>query len=130
VVAPEKRKYCAVVVDDHADAAESFARLLTQMGCAATFVTDPRDALAEVAHAHPDIVFVDIEMPHIDGYEVAKMIRRWRPSGETKLVAVTAHGGQEDRARARRAGFDAHVQKPMDPALLESILKTVIEGPR
>jgi CheY-like chemotaxis protein len=123
-----KPVYCAVVVDDSRDAAESFARLLTMMGCNATFVTDAREALAEVLHKRPHIVFLDIAMPMLDGYELASMIRRWFDSDETKLVAVTGYGAAEDRARARTAGFDAHVLKPIDPALVASILKTVIEG--
>jgi CheY-like chemotaxis protein len=120
-----KAKYSAVVVDDHRDAAESFARLLITMDCDATFVTDARDALAEVLHKRPHIVFLDLGMPVIDGYELAVMIRRSFNPEEMKLVAVTGHGGEQDRARSRRAGFDAHVLKPMDPALVESILKTI-----
>ena len=120
--------YCAVVVDDNRDAAETFARMLTAMSCEATFVTDARDALAEVLDRKPQIVFLDIAMPSINGYELASMIRRWMPSSEVRLVAVTAYGAEEDRARSRRAGFDAHVLKPIDPALVESIIQTVIEG--
>jgi len=114
------------VVDDNRDAAESFARLLTAVGCNATFVTDARDALAEVIAKKPHIVFLDIGLPMIDGYQLASMIRRLMPSSEVKLVAVTGHGREEDRAHCRRAGFDAHVLKPLDPALLESILQTVL----
>ena len=128
LAARPKTEYCAVVVDDNHDAAETFARLLTMMGCKATFVTDARDALAEVVDKRPHIVFLDISMPLIDGYELAAMIRRWLLSDETKLVAVTGFGAAEDRARARSAGFDAHVLKPVDPALVESIMKTVVEG--
>jgi len=117
-----------VVVDDNRDAAESFARLLAIMDCEATFVTDPRDALAEIIDKRPHIVFLDIGMPGIDGYELASMVRQHFSSDELKLVAVTGYGAAADRARARRAGFDAHVLKPIDPALMESILKTVIEG--
>jgi CheY-like chemotaxis protein len=71
------------------------------------------------------IVFLDLGMPAIDGYELAVMIRRSFNSEEVKLVAVTGYGREQDRARSRRAGFDAHVLKPMDPALVESILKTI-----
>ena len=120
-----KTKYSAVVVDDDRDAAESFARLLIAMDCDATFVTDARDAMAEVLRKRPHIVFLDIGMPVIDGYELAVMIRGWFNSEEVRLVAVTGYGREADRARSRRAGFDAHVLKPMDPALVESILKTI-----
>jgi len=65
-----------VVVDDNRDAAESFARLLAIMDCEATFVTDPHDALAEIIDKRPHIVFLDIGMPGIGGYELASMVRQ------------------------------------------------------
>jgi CheY-like chemotaxis protein len=123
-----KPEYCAVVVDDDRDAAESLARMLTMMGCEATFATDALNAVAEVVRKRPHIVFLDIAMPMLSGYELASIIRRRFDSDETKLVAVTGYGEAEDRARARAAGFDAHVLKPVDPALIESILKTIFEG--
>jgi len=123
-----KPKYCAVVVDDSQDAAESLARLLILMGCEATFVTHARDAMVEVLNKKPSIVFLDIGMPVINGYELAQMIRRYFDSEAIKLVAVTAYGTAEDRARARKAGFDAHVLKPVDPAMVESMIKVVFEG--
>jgi two-component system CheB/CheR fusion protein len=123
-----KPQFCAVVVDDSRDSAESLARLITLMGCEATYVTDPRDALPEVLHKKPQIVFLDIEMPELDGYQVAAMIRRCLPPEETKLVAVTGHNEDDDRVRARKAGFDAHVKKPLDPDILDSIIKVVLQG--
>lgn len=116
------------MVDDDRDAAESLARMLMAMGCEATFVTDALNAVAEVVRKRPHIVFLDIAMPIMSGYELASIIRRRFDSDETKLVAVTGYGAAEDRARARAAGFDAHVLKPIDPDLVESILRTVIEG--
>lgn len=116
------------MVDDNHDAAESFARLLITLDCEATFVTDARDALAEIVDKKPHIVFLDIGMPAIDGYELAAMVRRFFSSEEIKLVAVTGYGAPEDRARARKAGFDAHVLKPIDPEIVQSMIKTVIEG--
>jgi CheY-like chemotaxis protein len=124
---PDNTGYCAVVVDDDPDTADSFARVLAAMGCKASFVTDARCALAEVLQKKPHIVFLDIGMPIMDGYQLASMIRQSLPSNETKLVAVTGYGAAEDRIRSRKAGFDAHVLKPIDPALVESILKTVME---
>ena len=118
------RSYCAVVVDDHYDTAESLARLLVLMGCQASFVTDARAVVAEVLVKKPHIVFLDIRMPIINGYELAEMIRKSRSQEETKLVALT--GQPVDQARSRKAGFDAHVMKPADPALVESILKTLL----
>jgi CheY-like chemotaxis protein len=116
--------YCALVVDDNEDAAESFARLLQLVGCNAVFVTDPRNALAEAARLKPHVAFLDIGMPHIDGYRLARMLRT-SFGEELKLVAITAYDGTQHRTASRRAGFDAHVVKPIDPALVECILKTM-----
>lgn len=116
--------YCALVVDDHQDTAESFAKVLHLLGCKAVFVTDPRNALAEAERVKPHVAFLDIGMPHINGRELARALRA--AFGEDlRLVAVTAYGGSEDRAASRKAGFDAHVVKPVDPAMVESILKTM-----
>jgi CheY-like chemotaxis protein len=125
-VPPASENICAVVVDDNLDTAESFARLLTALGCQATFVTDPRATIAEIQRARPDIVFLDIGMPIIDGYQVADALRRLYDSEALKIVAVTGYGTREDRFRARKAGFDAHVTKPVDPAIVDSILKTLL----
>lgn len=116
--------YCALVVDDHEDTAESFAKVLHLLGCEAVFVIDPRNALAEARRVKPHVAFLDIGMPHINGCELARTLRT--AFGEDlRLVAVTAYGGAHDRAASRKAGFDAHVVKPVDPALVESILKTM-----
>ena len=122
----QERRYCALVVDDNGDAAESFARLLEALGSDAVYTTDPRNALAEALRLKPHIAFLDIRMPHIDGYKLAALLRANFSQEELKLVAVTAFDAPEDRAASRRAGFDAHVIKPIDPDLLVSIIKTVL----
>ena len=124
-----KRRYRALVVDDVRDIAESFARLLGFLGHEASFLTDSRDAVAEVERLKPHIVFLDLAMPHLGGYEVARRIRAKFPQDRIKLVAVTAHAEAQDRAESRKAGFDAHVMKPVDPALVESIIRTVLPDP-
>ena len=121
-----KRRYCALVVDDNRDAAESFARVLLYMGCEAVFTTDPRSALNEAVRLQPHIAFLDIGMPHLNGYDLARQLRVHFSQENLKLVAVTAYNTAEDRIVARKAGFDAHVAKPIDPALVESIIKTML----
>jgi CheY-like chemotaxis protein len=121
----QKRRLCALVVDDNCDAAESFAQVLGVLGCDAVFITEPRNALAEIVRLKPHIAFLDIAMPHLSGYDLARLLRA--EYGERlKLVAVTGHGEAEDREAARKAGFDAHVLKPIDPALVQAIIKTVL----
>jgi CheY-like chemotaxis protein len=125
-VLDQKRNYCALVVDDNRDAAESFARVLRSMGCEAAYTTDPHNALSEAKRLKPHIAFLDIGMPDINGYQLARLLRHHFSQDELKLVAVTGYGSPEDRVAARKAGFDAHVLKPIDPALVESIIKTVV----
>jgi CheY-like chemotaxis protein len=103
------RRLCALVVDDNQDAAESLARLLGTMGCEAVHFTDPRDALARALELKPHVAFLDIGMPHINGYELARQLRIRFPSASLKIVAITGYGGPEDRKASRHAGFDAHV---------------------
>jgi CheY-like chemotaxis protein len=115
----------ALVVDDKQDVAESFSRLLLTMGCAATFVTDPAVALDAAQALEADIVFLDLGMPNLDGYELARRFRRSYRDTPLRLVAVTAYGTPEDRAMSRASGFDAHVQKPVDVAMVEAMLATL-----
>lgn len=111
-----------LVVDDDADMAETLAMLLRLMGHEARCVTRSTDAIDVAKSLRPDIAFVDLGMPKIDGYALARMFRETPELRETALVAVSGHGRPEDRARSRHAGFDAHVVKPVDPPLMESIL--------
>jgi two-component system, chemotaxis family, CheB/CheR fusion protein len=114
----------ALVVDDNRDAAESFARLIKALGCEAEFVTDPRVAVDTMEHLRPEIIFLDIAMPEINGHELARVLRA-KYGWKVRIVAVTAHAEQADRAMSREAGFDAHLAKPVDPDLIESTLVTL-----
>jgi len=116
----------ALVVDDERDCAESFARLLQALGCQVEFLTDPRQVLDAVARMKAQIVFLDLGMPGIDGYELAGMLRgKYGWQAGLRLVAVTAYGSDEHRARSRAAGFDAHVLKPVSAELVGSMLRTL-----
>ena len=114
-----------LVVDDIPDTAESFARLLGRMGFETAFVTDPRLAVDTAYRFGADLVFLDIGMPELDGYEVARMLRGQFGWDKLRIVAVTAYGQQADRDRSRQAGFDAHVVKPVSLDLVRSILGTM-----
>ena len=121
-------RVCALVVDDIRDVAESLAKVLTAMGCDAVFLTDPRKALDEVRRLQPHIVFLDIGMPHMTGHEVARLLRSEFAHEKLKIVAVTAYDQETDRIESRKAGFDAHVAKPVAPEMVEAILRTVVPG--
>jgi ADP-ribose pyrophosphatase len=120
---PAGRRVRALVVEDNKDAAESLFLLLEQLGCqAAVAHTGPAGVEAAKA-APPDIVFCDIGLPGLDGYEVARRLRAeaWGP--RTVLVAVTGYGREEDRRKAEAAGFDMHFVKPADPAAISRLFK-------
>jgi PAS domain S-box-containing protein len=110
-----------VIVDDNRDAAETMSMLVTEMGGAARTAHDAASGLAAVREFRPDIVFLDIGMPGMDGYEACRRIRQ-QPSGKSVfLVAVTGWGQTQDKKRALDAGFDAHLTKPVDPASLRRV---------
>src|SRR5438105_2159794 len=108
---PQARRI--LVVDDEVDTAESFARLLQAMGHEAQFITDPLDALSAARALRPELVFLDIGMPLITGYELARLFRKAYGLDSIRLVALTAYKSEDHRAQSRQAGFDAHVTKPV-----------------
>jgi CheY-like chemotaxis protein len=115
-----------LVVDDSVETARTFALLLQLMGHRAEFVTDPFAALHAARRIQPEIVFLDIEMPGLDGYKVAASLKR-EFGLQLYIVAITGHGSDQDRRKAREAGFDAHVLKPVDSTIIKSILDTFFE---
>ncbi len=111
-----------LVVDDNRDSAESLADLLRLWGHEAHVAHDGPGALERMAECDPEVVLLDIGLPGIDGYQVARRLReRQRREGLT-LIALTGLGQQEDRRRAREAGFDVHLTKPVDPDALRDWL--------
>jgi signal transduction histidine kinase/ActR/RegA family two-component response regulator len=112
-----------LVVDDNQDAADSLAMLLSLEGHAVEAVYDPHEAVAITPIFSPHVVFLDIGLPEMNGYEVA---RRLRDAGiRAHLVALTGYGQHEDIARAMRAGFDKHLVKPVDLDKLKAVLRGV-----
>jgi CheY-like chemotaxis protein len=110
-----------LVVDDNADNAESLALLLRSMGHDVHVARDGRAALAALSRTRPQIVLLDIVMPDLTGYEVARRIREQLGRG-VQIVAISGFGADEDRQLALEAGFDQHLVKPVDPAFLKSLL--------
>jgi CheY-like chemotaxis protein len=116
---PRKR---ILVVDDHRDAARVLGLLLDSLGHEVQTATDGQQALATMSAFHPDIVFLDIGLPEIDGYEVARRVRKSPELRGTKLIALTGWSHAEDRARTREAGFDHHLVKPVGVKTLKEVL--------
>ena len=120
--APSHRARRILVVDDNADVADSFRFLLEGMGHEVRTLDSGEQALAEIRDFQPDVVFLDIAMPHRDGYQVAAAIRGAGLDAAPWLVAVTGYGQEGDREKAEQAGFDRHLLKPPVPGEIEALL--------
>jgi CheY-like chemotaxis protein len=107
-----------VVADDNEDYAASSAALLGMQGHEVHVAHDGHHAVEIVAATHPDVVLLDIGLPRLDGYEVARRIRAMPGMEDTLLVAITGWGQPRDRQLAREAGFDEHLVKPVEPEML------------
>jgi CheY-like chemotaxis protein len=117
--APPRR---VLIVDDNEDAANSLAMILNLGGHETASVYTAVDALQRAASFRPDVVLLDIGLPGMDGYEVAQKLRELPGLRDIRLVAVTGYGRSDDRIRARDAGFDDHLTKPVEFAALERTL--------
>ena len=116
------RRLRVLVADDNADAAHTLAALLEIAGHQTRVVHDGVAALAVASQFDPQLVFLDIGMPRLDGYETARRLRASPELESAMLVALTGWGAEEDRARSRAAGFDRHLLKPALPADVEAVL--------
>ena len=112
-----------LLADDNVDFATSLGQLLAARGHDVRVVHDGAAALATAAQFAPEIAFIDIGMPKVHGFEVARRMRAQPATAGCMLVAVTGWGQENDRRRAREAGFDRHLVKPVDPQQIESILE-------
>lgn len=116
-------KHRVLVVDDYPDSAETTCTLLAMLGHECRFAVCGKDALTEAARFEPDIAILDLGLPDLSGYELARELRRRLAGKPLYLAAVTGWGQPEDRARALAAGFDQHFLKPADRAKLSMILE-------
>ena len=114
-----------LVVDDNIDAAEALSMVLDLLGCASHTAFTGLGALAAAQALRPDSVFLDIGLPDLTGYEVARRMRAIPALDKTLLVALTGWGSEEDRNKARDAGFDRHLTKPVAMETVEAILNQV-----
>jgi CheY-like chemotaxis protein len=112
-----------LVVDDHPDSAESLAKVLEMHGHEARFLTNAILVEGLVADFKPHVLLLDIAMPRIDGWTLARTLRKHYPPETLKIVAVTAFDASDAHITSRKAGFDAHVAKPIDEELLQKILE-------
>ncbi len=114
-----------LVVDDNADAAESLATLLGLIGHETRVAYSGPDALRRVPAFRPQVVFLDIGLPGMSGYEVVRALRADPACAGAVFVALTGWGSDEDRRRSREAGFDHHLTKPVEPKQLAAFLASI-----
>lgn len=114
-----------LIVDDNADCADALATFLGLLGHDVQTAADGRTALRLTAAAAPEVALVDIGLPGMDGYEVARRLRA--TCADTLLVALTGYGRDEDRRKAFGVGFQHHLVKPVDPHALDSFLLSSVQ---
>ena len=113
-----------LLADDNVDFINSLGELLTARGHQVRIAKDGAEALATAAEFRPEVAFLDIGMPKVHGFEVARRLRQAEATSKCLLVAVTGWGQENDRRRAREAGFDRHLVKPVTPADIEAIVES------
>jgi CheY-like chemotaxis protein len=111
-----------LVVEDSPDARQSLRLLLELAGHEVETSEDGPSGLAKLRDFRPDVALIDLGLPGLDGYAVARAVRQWPETRAIRLVAVTGYGQAEDRRRALAAGFDLHVTKPVDASMLDEML--------
>lgn len=113
-----------LVVDDNVDAADSLAMWLSFNGHEVHTVYGATEALEAAARLQPEVMFLDIGLPVMDGYEVARRLKADARQAALRLIALTGYGQREDRERSMAAGFDEHLVKPVTPETLEKIFRS------
>ena len=119
-------RYKILLVDDNAAAADGLGKLLKYNGHTVSIVYNGKSAIEAIAWVKPQIVLLDIGLPDIDGYEVARQLRSGKY--DSTIIALTGYGQEEDKQKAKTAGFDHHLTKPIGIAELEAVLadRTII----
>jgi CheY-like chemotaxis protein len=119
---PRTHQRRVLIADDNRDAADSLSMLLQIAGHAVTVAYDGQQALESIETTRPEVALLDVGMPELDGYEVARRVRLDPRIRNTLLIAVTGWGQASDKERALAAGFDVHFTKPVEPTALIDLL--------
>jgi signal transduction histidine kinase len=126
--AGSRRGHRILLADDNRDALDSLATLLQCDGHEVFTAADGAEALELASSCRPDVMLLDIGMPKLDGYEVARRVREQPWGNGTVLIALTGWGQEEDRRRSREVGFDSHLVKPLDLDALSALLARLPPG--
>jgi PAS domain S-box-containing protein len=119
---PSSQSLRILVVEDNRDAAESLRLLLEMCRHEVAVAYTGTDGVEAARRFHPQVVLCDLGLPGLSGYEVARTLRREPATAQVRMICVSGYGQEQDRRRAREAGFDAHVVKPVDPEVLQQLL--------
>jgi CheY-like chemotaxis protein len=111
-----------LVVEDNIDSCETMRALLEAHGHRVETATDGVSGLERALALQPDVILLDVGLPRMDGYEVARRIRASQGTRRPQLIALTGYGAPEDRSRALEAGFDTHVTKPVEYSMLAALM--------
>jgi CheY-like chemotaxis protein len=114
-----------LIADDDLDTVETMSLLLRQLGHEVAMTTEAATVLGLAAQLRPQLILLDIGMPDMDGWQIARALRKALGHDEVRIVAVSGRTRPEDFVRSRQAGFDAHVPKPVDMALIERMLEEI-----
>lgn len=115
-----------LVVDDNCDAADTLALMVEMLGHDVRRLYDPHEVVAEVARFRPELLFLDVGMPGLSGYDLACTLRKTDGGKEITIVAVTGWGQPEDRRMTRAAGFDEHLIKPPAFDAIQRLCNTLL----
>jgi signal transduction histidine kinase/ActR/RegA family two-component response regulator len=121
------RNLRVLIVEDNLDAAEMLELAVSHLGHATKLAHDGAAAIAAATQFRPDVIFLDIGLPVLNGYTVARTLRGMPQFDRVHIAAVTGWGQEEDRQKAREAGCDSHYTKPLAPATLEEVLATIAQ---
>jgi signal transduction histidine kinase/ActR/RegA family two-component response regulator len=122
-----RRNLRVLIVEDNLDAAEMLELAVSQLGHATRLAHDGAAAITAATQFTPDVIFLDIGLPVMNGYAVAQAVRGMPELNHVHIAAVTGWGQEEDRQRAREAGCNSHFTKPLAPAALEELLATIAQ---
>ncbi len=117
----------ALVIDDNTDVADSLVMLMETLGAEVRVAYDGASGLQSAADLLPDVIFVDIRMPGMDGHETARLMRARFGGKAPTLIALTGLGQDRDRTLSLKAGFDAHLTKPVSADVLDELFRRIAE---
>jgi two-component system OmpR family response regulator len=114
-----------LVIDDNRDTADSLAEILVLYGFTARSAYCGQEGLREATSDPPDVIFLDIGMPSMDGWEVARRLRNQADGNQPFMIAVTGYGMESDRWKSADSGIDMHLVKPAEPTKLIGLLEWI-----